>query len=60
MAQSAVCIQGGTSYDVVGVCAAKGGPAAALHSGNVGGQHDEAEVVVEACLDLSALELICP
>lgn len=45
---------------MVGVCAAKGGPAAALHSGNVGGQHDEAEVVVEACLDLSALELICP
>jgi hypothetical protein len=57
VAQCCPCRQGGAPHALVGVRAAQGGPAVALHVGSIGGKHGEAEAVPEAGVDLAAFEL---
>jgi hypothetical protein len=57
MAQRGQCCQGGATHALFSIHATQGGPASALNGGGIQGQHGEAEVVPEACLDLPALKL---
>jgi hypothetical protein len=57
MAQHGLCRQGGALHAVVGVHAAQGGPAAAVHIWSIWGKHGKAEAVSEAGVILPAFEL---
>jgi hypothetical protein len=56
MAQRGMCSDGRAPHSLVSLGGAKGGAAVALHGRGVGGQHAEAEAVVETGADFPALE----